>query len=197
MISGIKSELGALLTIASYLPIDRVRMAMQLNHRLIEYGKQAIQNCRDKIVSKHETDIPSLFERCLDTSKDQPLSDHELANEGSNLIVAGSDTTGVSSTYIIYHILKPENRQIRNKALREIEDIPADASATRLVELVYLRAIIDQGLRLFGAAPASLPRTVPAGGVTLGGFHLPAGTEASTQAYSMHRDPSIFPDPET
>ncbi|KAF1350640.1 sterigmatocystin biosynthesis P450 monooxygenase [Delphinella strobiligena] len=197
MISGIKSESGVLLTIASYLPVDRVRKAMQLEHRLIEYGKQAIQNCRDKILSKHETDTPSLFERCLDTSKGQPLSDFKLASEGSNLIVAGSDTTGVSATYIIYNILKPEHQQIRDKILKEIEDIPIDASATRLVELVYLRAIIDEGMRLFGAAPASLPRTVPAGGVTLGGYYLPAGTEASTQAYSMHRDPSIFPDPET
>lgn len=62
------------------------------------------------------------------------------------------------------------------------------------------------GLRLYGAAPSLLERVVPASTTKNGsvseafdllGFALPAGTIVSTQAWSMHRDDSIFPSPDT
>lgn len=40
-----------------------------------------------------------------------------------------------------------------------------------------------------------LPRTVPKDGRVLGGHFIPGGFTASTQAYTLHRDPSIFREP--
>lgn len=62
------------------------------------------------------------------------------------------------------------------------------------------------GLRVYTAAPSLLERVVPCstakGGVRdeifdLMGYALPPGTVVSTQAWSMHRDPSVFPSPDT
>ncbi len=62
------------------------------------------------------------------------------------------------------------------------------------------------GLRLYGAAPSLLERVVPASTSKSGpsdeifdlmGYALPPGTIVATQAWSMHRDPSVFPSPET
>jgi cytochrome P450 len=67
-------------------------------------------------------------------------------------------------------------------------------------------AMAHVGLRLYGAAPSLLERVVPCStsknGATdeifdLMGYALPPGTIVSTQAWSMHRDASIFPSPET
>ena len=44
--------------------------------------------------------------------------------------------------------------------------------------------------------PGSTPRYVPSGGARIGNFDLPAGTIVSAQAYSCHRDASVFPEPE-
>ena len=62
------------------------------------------------------------------------------------------------------------------------------------------------GLRLYGAAPSLLERVFPASTSKNGpsdeifdlmGYALPPGTIVATQAWSMHRDPSVFPSPET
>jgi cytochrome P450 len=62
------------------------------------------------------------------------------------------------------------------------------------------------GLRLYGAAPSLLERVVPvstsknffgAEGFDLMGYALPPGTIVGTQSWSLHRDPAVFPSPET
>ena len=58
-----------------------------------------------------------------------------------------------------------------------------------------LNSVIEETLRLYGAAPGALPRIVPSQGMTVAGYHLPAGTEVSTQAYTLHRDPRLFQEP--
>lgn len=39
------------------------------------------------------------------------------------------------------------------------------------------------------------PGIVPPGGITLGGYYLPPGTTATTQSFSLHRDPTLWPNP--
>lgn len=62
------------------------------------------------------------------------------------------------------------------------------------------------GLRIYSAAPSPLERVVPVAspksgvdveGFDLMGFELPPGTVVATQAWSIHRNPAIFPDPDT
>jgi cytochrome P450 len=62
-----------------------------------------------------------------------------------------------------------------------------------------------QGLRLYGAAPSLLERVVPGFSAKtdipeafdLMGYALPPGTTVATQAWSVHRNPAVFPSPET
>jgi cytochrome P450 len=62
-----------------------------------------------------------------------------------------------------------------------------------------------KGFRLYGAAPSLLERIVPNSSVKtsvpeafdLMGYALPPGTVVATQAWSSHRDPTVFPAPET
>ena len=70
-----------------------------------------------------------------------------------------------------------------------------DYGDTDLEKLPLLNAVIEETLRLYGAAPAGLPRAVPPGGVTIDEQFIPAGTTVTTQAYTFHRDPALFPRP--
>ncbi|CAG9994364.1 unnamed protein product [Clonostachys byssicola] len=70
--------------------------------------------------------------------------------------------------------------------------LPKDVDA-----LPYLEAVIMETLRLYPPVPGAQPRTVPEP-CSLGGYdEIPAGTTVQSYAYSLHRTPEVFPDPET
>ena len=198
MMSGITVELGPLVSIARLLPIPPLQRILALPQRLDEYGHHAIQNLREHISSPKDNYVSKacIFSKMIDRTKDFDLSDYQIEHEASNLIIAGSDTTAVSLTYIVWVLLHPSHRHIRSKLEAELTALRSNPTNAELTALPYLSAFLKEGLRLYGAAPGSLPRVVPAGGTVLAGYELPAGATVSTQAYSLHRDPEIFADPE-
>jgi len=126
---------------------------------------------------------------------DGSLMEVDIKQEASNRIVAGSDTTAVTLICLVWSMLKfPE---LQKQVQEQLKGIPDRFSDSVLEKLPFLNAVIEETLRLYGAAPGSLPRTVPQGGRTLCAFFIPADTTVSTQVYSIHRDRKIFPNPET
>jgi len=161
-----------------------------------EYGLAAIENYKTHFANLSDEGSRSLFSKFLDTTKNAEITLPEISAEASNLIVAGSDTTAVSLTYLIWSVLRKQHQHVKEKLCAEISTLPIDASIADLGELKYLDAVITESLRLYGAAPGSLPRVPPATGAKLGQYYVPGGTTVSAQAYTVHRDPAIFPDPE-
>lgn len=197
MISGIRVELPLLMWLLAGIPFGPLRGASNLRHRLDRYGEQAVKGYKEYITSKQTSPSRSLslFARFMDKEKNFELSDRTIAEEASNLIVAGSDTTAVTLTYLVWAVLDPRNTRVRQKLMMELAPLPLDLNSTEIGALPYLNGVLQESLRLYGAAPGSLPRTVPSGGVKLGNFFLPAGTTISTQAFTLHRDPVIFEEP--
>lgn len=195
MIAGITVELPLFVAIAKWLPIPTLRYAFALPGRLDEYGHQAIQNMRN-IAAINETagkSGTSIFTKLDDSDKNASLTDYEIEHEASNLTVAGSDTTGISLTYTVWALLRPQNKSCKAKLMEELSTASPE---TQLSSLPYLNSVVKEGLRLYGAAPGSLPRVVPKGGAVLGGFAMPEGSTVSTQAYTYHREEQIFPNPD-
>lgn len=87
--------------------------------------------------------------------------------------------------------------QIQAQVIEAVQKLPEDCTDDDLKHAEILQHVINETLRLRGPASASLPRVVPAGGVTVCGRYLPGGTVVSTQAYSRHRDPQIWSEPES
>jgi cytochrome P450 len=82
---------------------------------------------------------------------------------------------------------------IQRKLEAEVAQLDPDYSDAGLEKLPYVNAVVDEALRLYGAAPGSLPRQAPKGGVTLhGGYFIPENTTVSSQAYSFHRNESVY-----
>ena len=107
---------------------------------------------------------------------------HVLAGCVSNM-VAGSDTTSISLSAILYYVLRDGNVHSR---LREEVDQHCPQSKTsrditfaRSQDMPYLQAVIKEALRMHPATGLPLERVVPEGGVTISGVFFPAGVSSN------------------
>ena len=137
----------------------------------------------------------TLFTNVFKAKEEERLTTDEVRNAAMTYVVAGTDTTANSLTYLVWSVCR--HPHVKAPLLEELKSLPQDYSDRDLRELGLLNHIIDETLRLHSAAPASLPRVVPREGAALGTYWVPGGTVVCTQAYTMHRDPRIFPRPES
>lgn len=125
------------------------------------------------------------------------LSTPELWGEANVLMIAGSDTTSTTLAATIFYLVRnPRAMELLKKEVRENFDTVEDiVSGSKLNELTYLKACIDEALRLAPAVPGALPRESMEGAMVDGVF-LPAGTDCGTPIYSIHRQETYYREPE-
>lgn len=136
-----------------------------------------------------------LFKRLLQNGKGEktnlPLG--EVIAECSAMMNAGTETTTAALTntvHLLYthpHVLK-ELREELDAAL-PADQLPTYEAAARLP---YLRACIEESLRIRPASSFGLPRIVPEGGRYIAGKFIPAGVTVSVPTYSLLRDEEAF-----
>ncbi|KAF2016936.1 cytochrome P450 [Aaosphaeria arxii CBS 175.79] len=190
LLSGVlRAELPLVHTLLRYIPTERIQKIVTADDVVFEYGALAIRNMRQGVGN-----AMNLFGQMVAASDSQEkasLRDEDVRTEAGNLIIAGSDTTAVTLTYLVWAVLNQP--QLQADLEREIASLSADLTLSELEDAPLLNSILDEVLRLYGAAPGALPRIVPSQGLSVNGFHIPEGVEVSTQAYTNHRDSSIFP----
>jgi cytochrome P450 len=134
-----------------------------------------------------------------DPETGEGLQTAELWGESNVLMIAGTDTTstGLAST-IFYLVRKPHAMAALKKEIREnFTDVEEIVSGTHLNGLVYLKACIDEAMRLAPAVPGAMPREVTHGGASVDGLRLPEGAECGTPCYSIHRQAAYYPSPDS
>ena len=86
-------------------------------------------------------------------------------------MIAGTDTTSITLTYLFYELaIQPEWQDRIRKELGNIKGIPQWKTISGLE---ILDAIVKEALRLHSSAPASLWREVPEGGMIIAGHFIP------------------------
>ncbi|KAK9896419.1 cytochrome P450 [Cystobasidium minutum MCA 4210] len=150
-----------------------------------------------RIVS--ETEKTNLLKSLYRSSKAEPsITRDHIETEAGAILVAGSDTTSTAMTYALYEIAK--NRDLQEKIRKELISINEDPndwpSIKDLESLPLFNAFLKETLRRWPTLPGPLERSVPEGGAVLQGYFLPADAEVTMHAYSIHRDPGLFPDAE-
>ncbi|KAL5363943.1 cytochrome P450 [Aspergillus floccosus] len=122
----------------------------------------------------------------------------EIVAEVSIMMNAGSDTTGIALNNVMLMLLK--NPQCLRNLQEEVDNILDDedvvAPYDKVKHLPYLRACIDESMRLYPPVSFGLPRRTPPEGTTIMDDFVAGDTSVSISAYVVHRNEAIFPDPE-
>jgi averufin monooxygenase len=156
-------------------------------------GKGVVANARGTGENEKNLFAKALVEGKTDGAA--TLTDTDIITDAGALLLAGSDPTAISLTFLIWCVL---NRPALQKQLeQEVEMIEGEVTDTVCEGLPILNAVINESLRLYGAAPGCMPRSVPAGGATLGGYYIPPNAIVVTQNWSLQRDPTTWVNPDT
>jgi len=126
----------------------------------------------------------------------EKMSDEDLREEVDTITFAGHDTTSTAVSFCLYFL--GHNLDMQARALEEINEVVGDATdvtTAQLKELKYLEACLKEAMRL--APPVPIIGREALEDMTVGGYHIPAGTTLLINMMLLHRDPAHFPDPET
>lgn len=194
--SSLLNYLGQLLSPLSP-ELDKI---FNIGKRLYGYGTLAVKSVRaEKDANAHRT----FFARVVEDVKadkergakgGEELSDAEICVDAAGFQLAGSDTVAITLTFLLWCVL--DRPALRKELEQEVAGISETTDAA-CEKLPILNAVIDETLRLHGAAPTALRRVVPTGGATLCGYHIPDTAIVATQAYSLHRNSDVWKDPDT
>lgn len=132
----------------------------------------------------------------------------EIACELYDQLTAGHETTGVALTYLYWELSKNPDVQCRlREELRtlspailykgKLTTLPELPKSKDIDALPFLDAVLMETLRLHAPIPGIQPRISPSPTSTLVGYdNIPPKTRINAQAYSLHRNADIFPEPE-
>ena len=145
-------------------------------------------------------DLDDFFQALMHDKNGTPhnLDLGEILAEISIMMNAGSTTTAIALANVMYQLLKnPEcMARLREELDTVLDEDDVVAPYEKVKYLPYLRACLDESLRLFPPTSHGLPRITPPAGATILGDYVPGGVTVSMSAYVVHRDANIFPEPE-
>ncbi|XP_077424365.1 cytochrome P450 3A30-like [Vanacampus margaritifer] len=164
---------------------------------------QTIKSDRNKNSTKNRVDFMQLMvdAQISESSKEKAnnqkgLTDHEILSQAMIFIFAGYETSSSSLCFIAYNLATHPDIQ---KALQEEIDATfpdkARPSYDKLMQMEYLEMVMNESSRLYPIV--NRLERVAKSSVDVSGVTIPKGTVVMVPVYALHRDPSLWPEPDT
>jgi cytochrome P450 len=145
--------------------------------------------------------LDDFFQALMEDKNGHPnnLEWGEIVAEISIMMNAGSATTAIAMTNVLYQLLK--NPETMQRVIEELDAALEDdedeedgvVSHDKVKHLPYMRACLDESLRLFPPTPHGLPRETPKDGINILGDYIPGGVSVAMSAFVAHRQEGPFP----
>jgi cytochrome P450 len=174
-----------------HLPIPGLMRFRRARKRLDEVVHRMIADHRASCVDSG--DLLSMLIRSRDDEDNTAMSDEQLRDEVLTIFLAGYETVAnaLAWTWMLLGQnpeaeakLHSELNEVLNGRLPTLEDLP---------RLRYTEMVLAESMRLYPPAWAMGRQATT--GVTIGPYHLPAGTYFFFSQYLIQRNPEHFPDP--
>ncbi|KAI0068521.1 cytochrome P450 [Artomyces pyxidatus] len=194
------------------IPNKRWRQLCDSDRIMAEFVSARVYETRSQMASgkMDGSDKVTLVQRLLQYHtgpSSDAMPDRDIISEHMGHLIAGSDTTSTTLSYLCWELTRRPDivKHLQNEIDAAMPDSRSIPDISVLQKLPYLNGFVKEGLRVYSAAPSLLERVVPSStkngayseAFDLMGFALPPGTVVATQGWSMHRDASIFPSPDT
>lgn len=156
------------------LPLNPAKYLMKLIKESIEKRKMADK----KDIPPSTPDFLAKFVDSFDHSPEKFTYEHVFTGCAQN-ILAGSDTTSIALSSIIFHLLHEPSTlsKLREELRAAVKNgnvsNPITFSESR--DLVYLQAVIKEGFRINPSTGLPIARVVPPGGAKISGVFFPEG----------------------
>ena len=139
-------------------------------------------------------DLISILMRARDDDTGAGMTNEQLRDEATTLVIAGSETTGNTIAWACY--LLAQHPRIQERLQQEVDLVlaGADPDYETLNRLPFTRAVITETLRLYSPVWI-LPRRALVD-VELGGHLLRAGSRIFFSPYALNRDARLHRDPD-
>ncbi|KAM9362463.1 cytochrome P450 3A40-like [Symphorus nematophorus] len=162
---------------------------------------QKIKSNRESSKQKSRVDflqlmIDSQKQNGLDRAEtDKGLNDHEILSQAMIFLFAGYETSSSSLTFLAYNLAtNPDTMKRLHQEIDSTFPNRAPVDYQTLMQMEYLDSVINESLRLYPIAPR-LERVAKAT-VEINGLVIPKDMVVMVPTWPLHRDPSIWSDPE-
>lgn len=179
--------------VLSLVPTKMNRQYPRAHAELRKLTEELINEVRRKEDQDH-----GLLSTLLDLRNETtglPPSTQEIFDQAITLLVAGTDTTAMGLGFIFY--LLGEHPEVAARLRHEL-DMTLAGRPPRfedLSSLTFTRQVIMESLRLY--PPGWILSRVSTKACEIGGHEFPEQTMFLLSPYIIHRDPDLFPSPET
>ncbi|KAL9988756.1 hypothetical protein ACROYT_G003239 [Oculina patagonica] len=194
-----------LLTIISLMPfgmkiLEKVPSLWMSNLiPIMNISEGIVRTKRENARSSTKKDMLDLMLAASDdpsVPESKKLTDMEVIAQSIVFFAAGFETSSTTLSFVCHHLAT--SPEIQDKVQQEIDTVWPDESESLSYDMVqqmpYLDMVISEALRLY--PPGFIMARVCTQECVLKGIKIPEGLTAMIPAYSIHRDPSIYPNPD-
>ncbi|XP_075890945.1 cytochrome P450 3A40-like [Nelusetta ayraudi] len=162
----------------------------------------ALQKIKSARVTSKQQGRVDFLQLMIDSQKnnnssgaEKGLSDHEILSQAMIFIFAGYETSSSSLSFLSYNLARTP--LVMKKLQDEIDATfpnKAPVDYQTMMEMEYLDAVINESLRLYPIA--SRLERVAKENIEINGLVIPKGMVVMVPTWPMHKDPSLWPNPE-
>lgn len=188
----LQSALFLPVTLPLWLPIPA--------HRHFLRGRQVLDDIVYRLIARRRqsgdspNDLLSMLLQARDADSGEGMSDRQIRDEAVTMFFAGHETTASTLTWVWYLLSK--HPTVARQVEQEVATVLGDRTPTfaDLPNLVYIRRVIDETLRLY--PPAWMFWRTAAVDDRIDNYTIPAGAKVLLSPYVTHRQPSAWANPE-
>ena len=160
-----------------------------------------VDTAKDKVMQRmaSKTDRPDIMSHIMaqtERSSSMYMTKDEIDLNAVALIIAGSESlTTILGGTVNNLLANPKTLQKLIKEVRTSFKSEKEIDGTSTKSLMYLNAVLQEGMRSTPSIPDGSRRNVPTGGATICGRFVPGGTVVSIPQWSAYTSPLNFVNP--
>ncbi|XP_040002079.1 cytochrome P450 2U1 [Xiphias gladius] len=185
-----------------YLPFGVFKELRQVERDITVFLKRIIAKHRETLDPENPRDLVDMY--LMETlaqqaagEEDSGFTDDYLFYIVGDLFIAGTDTTTNSVLWILlYMVLYPD---VQDKVQEEIDEVVGRHWVPSLIDkgsLPFTEATIMEVQRLTVVVPLGIPH-MASRTTEFRGYTIPKGTVILPNLWSVHRDPTLWDDPDS